>query len=93
MSIGTLTTLMLGYKTAEKLHVMDKIQASDEAVEHLDDILFIEFRMCQIISDYDADMIFNTKAHRICFYGLSYQLLFNFSFLITNIIVTKTFVI
>ena len=40
MSIGTLTTLMLGYKTAEKLHVMDKIQASDEAVEHLDDILF-----------------------------------------------------
>ena len=37
MSIGTLTTLMLGYKTAEKLHVMDKIQASDEAVEHLDE--------------------------------------------------------
>lgn len=42
---------------------MDKSQASDEAIEHLDDILSIEFRMCRIISDYDADMIFNTKAN------------------------------
>lgn len=49
MSIGTLTTLMLGYKTAEKLHVMDKIQASDEAVEHLDDILF---HRIPYVSDY-----------------------------------------
>ena len=42
-------TLMLGYKTAEKLHVMDKIQASDEAVEHLDDILF---HRIPYVSDY-----------------------------------------
>ena len=49
MSIGTLTTLMLGYKTAEKLHVMDKIQASDEAIEHLDDILF---HRIPYVSDY-----------------------------------------
>ena len=44
-----LTTLMLGYKTAEKLHVMDKIQASDEAIEHLDDILF---HRIPYVSDY-----------------------------------------
>lgn len=49
MSIGTLTTLMLGYKTAEKLHIMDKIQASDEAIEHLDDILF---HRIPYVSDY-----------------------------------------
>ena len=49
MSIGTLTTLLLGYKTAEKLYGMDRIMASREAVERLDDVLF---HSIPYVSDY-----------------------------------------
>ena len=49
MSIGTLTTLLLGYKTAEKLYGMDRIVASTEAVERLDDVLF---HSIPYVSDY-----------------------------------------
>lgn len=49
MSIGTLTTLMLGYKTAEKLHGMEKISSSPDAVEKLDDILLHKI---PYVSDY-----------------------------------------
>ncbi len=49
MSIGTLTTLMLGYKTAEKLHGMEKISSSLDAVEKLDDILLHKI---PYVSDY-----------------------------------------
>ena len=49
MSIGTLTTLLLGYKTAEKLYGMDRITASREAVERLDDVLF---HSIPYVSDY-----------------------------------------
>ena len=42
MSIGTFTTLLLGYKSAEKLLQMGKIQATYDAVAKLDDILYHE---------------------------------------------------
>ena len=47
--IATLTTLLLGYKTAEKLYVMDRIKAEHSAVEILDDILF---HTIPYVSDY-----------------------------------------
>lgn len=49
MSIGTLTTLLIGYKTAEKLYQMNRITASQEAIERLDDIIFHKI---PYISDY-----------------------------------------
>ena len=49
LSIATLTTLLLGYKTAEKLYVMDRIKAEHSAVEILDDILF---HTIPYVSDY-----------------------------------------
>ena len=49
MSIGTFTTLLLGYKSAEKLLQMGKIQTTYEAVAKLDDILYHEI---PYVSDY-----------------------------------------
>ena len=49
MSIGTFTTLLLGYKSAEKLLQMGKIQATYDAVAKLDDILYHEI---PYVSDY-----------------------------------------
>ena len=46
---ATLTTLLLGYKTAEKLYVMDRIKAEHSAVEILDDILLHQI---PYVSDY-----------------------------------------
>lgn len=49
LSIGTLTTLLLGYKTARKLHRMGRITADEQAVTRLDDVLLHEV---PYISDY-----------------------------------------
>ena len=49
MSIATLTTLLLGYKTAARLGIMERIEGSDDAIGFLDDILFHEI---PYISDY-----------------------------------------
>ena len=49
LSIAALTTLLLGYKTAAKLHRMGRITAERETVRMLDDILLHE---TPYISDY-----------------------------------------
>ena len=49
LSIATLTTLLLGYKTAEKLYGMNRIVAEPAAVEILDDILLHQI---PYVSDY-----------------------------------------
>ena len=49
LSIATLTTLLLGYKTATKLHRMGRIVADAEAVAKLDNVLLHE---SPYISDY-----------------------------------------
>ena len=49
MSIATLTTLLLGYKTAAKLYKLDRIAAHPDAVARLDDLLLHEM---PYISDY-----------------------------------------
>ncbi len=49
MSIGTLTTLLMGYKTAEYLWNMGKIEGSAAAVGILDDVLLHEI---PYVSDY-----------------------------------------
>ena len=49
MSIATLTTLLLGYKTAAKLHRMGRIAGSAQAIDRLDDVLLHE---SPYISDY-----------------------------------------
>lgn len=49
MSIATLTTMLLGYKSAEKLYSMERIETTKEAVEKLDDILF---HAVPYVSDY-----------------------------------------
>ena len=40
LSIATLTTLLLGYKTASKLYEMARIETTPQTVECLDDLLF-----------------------------------------------------
>ena len=47
--IGTFTTLLLGYKTAERLYELERIEGREEAVERLDDVLFHKI---PYISDY-----------------------------------------
>lgn len=49
MSIGTLSTLLLGYRTAERLYELERIEGSAEAVERLDDVLYHKI---PYISDY-----------------------------------------
>ena len=49
MSIATLTTMLLGYKSADKLYSMERIETTKEAVEKLDDILF---HAVPYVSDY-----------------------------------------
>ena len=49
MSIGTLTTLLLGYKRASELAKLERITASDAALRLLDNALIAE-KPC--ISDY-----------------------------------------
>lgn len=49
MSIGTLTALLMGYKTAEYLYNMGKIEGEAEAVGRLDDVLLHEI---PYVSDY-----------------------------------------
>lgn len=49
MSIGTLTTLLMGYKTAEYLWNMGKIEGTAETVGRLDDVLLHEI---PYVSDY-----------------------------------------
>ena len=49
MSIGTLTTLFMGYKTADKLYNMKRIIGDIKAVEALDNILYHEI---PYVSDY-----------------------------------------
>ena len=49
MEIGTLTTLLLGYKTAERLYALERIEGKKEAVDRLDDVLFHKI---PYISDY-----------------------------------------
>lgn len=49
MSIGTLTTLLLGYKTATQLYRMERIKGDLETVHRLDDAIFHE---SPYISDY-----------------------------------------
>ena len=40
MAIASLTTLLLGYKTASKLYEMARIETTPQTVECLDDLLF-----------------------------------------------------
>ena len=49
MNIPTLTALLLGYKTAERLYDMERIEADQEAIDRLDDVLFHKI---PYISDY-----------------------------------------
>lgn len=49
LSIATLTTLLLGYKTASKLYRMGRLNASEQTVRLLDDVLLHEM---PYISDY-----------------------------------------
>lgn len=49
MDIATLTTLLLGYKTAERLYELERISGRKEAVDRLDDVLFHKI---PYISDY-----------------------------------------
>lgn len=49
LSIGTLTTLLLGYKRAPDLFALDRIQASRETIKLIDDVLI---RKKPYISDY-----------------------------------------
>ena len=49
MTIGTLTTMLMGYKTAEKLYGMNRISSAPEAVKRLDDTLL---HSMPYISDY-----------------------------------------
>lgn len=49
MSIGTLTTLLLGYKTAVQLYRRERIQGSDDSIQRLDDVILHE---SPYISDY-----------------------------------------
>ena len=49
MGIGTLSTLLLGYKTAERLYELERIEGREEAVERPDDVLFHKI---PYISDY-----------------------------------------
>lgn len=49
MTIATLTTLLLGYKTAMQLFRLERIQADEQSIKRLDDVLFHE---TPYISDY-----------------------------------------
>lgn len=49
MTINSLSTLLLGYKTAVQLHRLERITGSDEAIDQLDDVLYHE---PPYISDY-----------------------------------------
>lgn len=49
MTIGTLTTLLLGYKTAAQLYWLERIEAEAEAIEKLDEVIMHEV---PYISDY-----------------------------------------
>lgn len=49
LSIATLTTMLLGYKTAAKLHRMGRIRGSEASIRLLDDVLLHE---APYISDY-----------------------------------------
>ena len=49
MSVATLTTLLLGYKSASKLYRMGRITANGETIQLLDDVLLHEI---PYISDY-----------------------------------------
>lgn len=49
LSIATLTTLLLGYKTAARLYRMGRITAEEETIQLLDDVLYHE---TPDISDY-----------------------------------------
>ena len=49
MSVATLTTLLLGYKSASKLYRMGRITANEETIQLLDDVLLHEI---PYISDY-----------------------------------------
>ena len=49
LSVATLTTLLLGYKTAAKLERLGRLQADEETVQLIDDLLFVEI---PYISDY-----------------------------------------
>lgn len=49
MSVATLTTLLLGYKTAMQLYRRERIKGSEESVQRIDDVLLHE---SPYISDY-----------------------------------------
>lgn len=49
MSIATLTTLLLGYKTAVQLYRRERIQGDEASIQRLDDVILHE---CPYISDY-----------------------------------------
>ncbi len=49
MSIATLTTLLLGYKTAAQLYRMDRIKGTSKAISILDEVIF---HKTPYISDY-----------------------------------------
>ena len=49
LSIATLTTMLLGYKTAAKLHRMGRMKAEEQTIHLLDDVLLHE---TPYISDY-----------------------------------------
>ncbi len=49
MDIGTLTTLLMGYKTAERLYELERIEGDEDTVARLDDVLYHKI---PYISDY-----------------------------------------
>ena len=49
LTIGTLTALLLGYKTAARLLELERIEGSVEAIEEVDDMIFHKI---PYISDY-----------------------------------------
>lgn len=49
LTIATLTTMLLGYKTAAKLHRMGRMKADEQTIHLLDDVLLHE---TPYISDY-----------------------------------------
>ena len=63
MDIGTLTTLLLGYKTAERLYELERIEGERASVDRLDDVLFHKI---PYISDYiEKGMAYTIWAHRL----------------------------
>ena len=61
MEIGTLTTLLLGYKTAERLYALERIEGKQEAVDHLMMYCIIKFHIFPITFKKFSMICYNGK--------------------------------